>query len=131
MTWPEGLFEKKFQGKGYAEFKKSWSVKNGLNYALSNAKFIITINSNTINDALVAGVPTMCFGPSLAINAGIAYKTTCDTIHDDIEHMINGWVPNKDKVINYLKWIVSRQWNLDELANGKVIKFLLKEANAL
>lgn len=100
----------------------------GLDAALAGAAFIVTINSNAIVEALAAGVPVLAFGPSLAIDAGVARQATVATLADDIRAMLEGWTPRQDAVENYLRWLAARQWSRAEFAEGGVLAELLQAA---
>ena len=98
---------------------------SGLVGALSDAIFVITINSNAIVESLAEGVPVLAFGPSTALNAGAAHKTSLATIGGDIKDMLRGWMPERAAVTNYLEWLAARQWNREEFANPELIKALI------
>jgi hypothetical protein len=97
---------------------------------LGGARFAITINSNSIVEALIAGVPCLAFGPSTAIKAGVAKQATLATLRDDIKAMRDGWVPDQADVINYLQWLACRQWSAEELARGDILLEILGRKGA-
>jgi len=94
---------------------------------LSGARFCITINSNAGNDALWAGVPVLCFGPSLYEMAGVAMGTAAPKLEHDIRLMLNGWAPNDRRVLSYMHWLCARQWTNKELATGAPLRQILSE----
>ena len=100
----------------------------GLDEALDGAKFVITINSNAINEALIRGVPVLAFGPALGIYAGVVKPTSTLTLRDDIKAMLAGWIPDQDQVENYLAWLACRQWSNDELCDPADARMLLDAA---
>ena len=94
---------------------------------LRGAKFAISINSNSLNDALMNGVPCMCFGPHLGNIAGVIKKTSKETIKDDIIDL-NGWTPDRFKVQNYFEWLAARQWNNEEISDPSIMFPLINKA---
>ena len=101
---------------------------SGLADALAGARFVITINSNAANEALIAGVPVLAFGPLIGIDAGAVKATSLATLKDDIAVMMKGWRPPQAAVNNYLQWLAARQWSVDELRSPDVLKPLLAAA---
>jgi hypothetical protein len=99
---------------------------SGLCDALSGCRFAVTINSNAITECLIAGVPVLAFGPSLAINAGVVHPTTRATFRSDLQKMLDGWHPSDSDVLNYLQWLASRQWRIDDLRNPDVLRPILQ-----
>jgi len=100
----------------------------GLAEALAGAKFIITINSNTIVEALAAGVPALAFGPHLGIEAGVVHRATADTLHVDLQEMLDGWRPDQAAVQNFLEHLACHQWAPEEFADPEVMSKLLDAA---
>lgn len=94
--------------------------------ALKGASFIITINSTSILEALVMGVPVLAFGPYLGIDAGAVRKATLATIKDDIEAMIKGWTPDQESVNRFLWHIVSNQHSIDDLKKAEYTKAIIE-----
>ncbi len=83
--------------------------------ALDSARFVVTINSNSLVEAAFRGCPALAFGPSTAINAGVARRATVATLRDDLEIMLAGWAPPQDAVDRYLLWLACRQYEVDDL----------------
>ena len=83
--------------------------------ALAGCRFVVTINSNTIVEATAAGVPCLAFGPSTAINAGVARRTTVATLAADLKAMLAGWQPPAGAGENYLRWLACRQYRVSDL----------------
>jgi len=102
----------------------------GLAAALEGARLVVTVNSNAITEALVAGVPCLAMGPSLAVVAGAARGATRATLPEDLEAMLGGWAPDPDAVERYLGHLAAHQWAPEELADGRVLARLLAEAGA-
>jgi len=100
----------------------------GLTKALAGARFVVTINSNAINEALVAGVPCVAFGPSLAIEGGVARQIREARPRADLQAMLDGWLPDQAQVENYLRWLACRQWSPAEFADPQVVGMLLRDA---
>ncbi len=101
---------------------------DGLASALVGCRFVICINSNSINEALPLGVPCLAFGPCLGIEAGVVHPTSKATLKADIEAMLEGWCPPQEAVENYLHWLACRQWTGEELADPAVMGPLLEAA---
>jgi hypothetical protein len=93
-----------------------------LEEALLSAAFVITINSNAGVEALAHGCPVLCFGPATYAMAGVAKRTTMDTLRRDIVAMLNGWRPSQDDVNNYLYQLAGNQYSLDEFRSGEAFK---------
>jgi len=85
---------------------------------LRDVKYIITINSNLIVDALTMGIPALAFGPHTGINARVVKHATVANLREKIMEMEQGWRPKQSKVDNYLAWLASVQWNLAELGEA-------------
>ncbi|GAH50060.1 unnamed protein product, partial [marine sediment metagenome] len=92
----------------------------GLTKVLAGARFVVTINSNAITEALAMGVPCLAFGPSLGIDAGAVHPTTPETLKNDLKEMLGGWRAPDAAVRRYLEWLAARQWSADELADPEV-----------
>ncbi len=109
-TQPHPLHENlpRLPTDSFEEYRESWKGKS-LSGALQGAAFVITINSTAINEALIAGVPVLAFGPHLSIEAGAAKQATVATLADDIKEMMMGWTPDQRSVDNYLAWLAEKQ----------------------
>ena len=90
---------------------------NKVREMFDGAKFVITINSTAINEALMAGVPVLAFGPHLSLINGAAKKASTATLKQDIQAMLDGWMPCQHKVINYLAWIAGEQVSISGSAD--------------
>jgi hypothetical protein len=117
----------------------SWRTQRGertatldgeLGDAIDGARFAITINSNSANDALLRGCPVLCLGPALQAIAGVAIQTSLVSLQRNIELMLAGWRPDSRRVLSYLHWLAGRQWTIDELSGsgGGVLSRLLSAA---
>ena len=70
---------------------------------LAGAAGVITFNSNSAVDALLAGTP------AIACDAG-------SMVYGDVGHSTDDWrKPHREEIINRLAWC---QWTLDEIAAG-------------
>ena len=98
-------------------------LKGTLEEALAGAAFAVTVNSNAGNDALLAGVPVLAFGPALYIDAGVVGRTSAETLRHDLEVMAAGFCPASGAVENYLRHLACRQFSRDELA-GEINRLL-------
>ena len=105
-------------------------LKGDLNDAIDAARFAVTINSNSANDALLRGCPVLCLGPSLPGVAGVAIQTSLAGLRRSMELMLAGWAPDSRRVLSYLHWLAARQWTIDEFAGAKtgVLRSLLIDA---
>lgn len=92
------------------------------------ARFCVTINSNAGNDAIVRGCPVLSLGPSLYGIGRAAKTTTLDTMEAALADMMDGWAPGPDDVKNYLGHLATRQWSLDEIAEGPPMQAALEAA---
>jgi len=99
-----------------------------LSEALDAARFAITINSNSGNDALLRGCGVLCLGPALYGLAGVAVQTPLASLQRNIELMLDGWRPDFRRVLSYFHWLAARQWTADELAGGEPLRGLLSQA---
>jgi len=99
-----------------------------LEEAVAGARFAVTINSNSGNEALALGCPVLAFGPALYLAGGVARRARKETLAADLAAMRDGWAPEPGRVTNYLHWLVARQWNVHELASGHVLARLVHQA---
>ncbi|MBL7133524.1 MAG: hypothetical protein ISS78_05450 [Phycisphaerae bacterium] len=95
--------------------------------AVGGARFVVTINSNAANEALVWGCPVMALGPSLYGIAGVALQTHLADMAVAIRMMLDGWRPPREMTTNYLHHLACRQWSCNELAEGTVLQRLLAD----
>jgi hypothetical protein len=97
------------------------STHQSLAEAAAGAKFVIAINSNSCVECLAMGVPVMAFGPATFLQAGVAQKTSLQTLRNDI---IQAWqkmdLPEQEKINNYLYTLAAKQYSLDELREGSI-----------
>jgi len=93
---------------------------------IRDARFCVTINSNSGNEAIARGCPVLSFHPSLYTMAGVAHETTVATLPDDLQRMLDGYHPTTTDATHYLHALASRQWNDAELREGSVLKRLLE-----
>ena len=109
---------------------RATTLDGELGDAIDSARFAITINSNSGNEALLRGCPVLCLGPALQGIAGVAVQTSLAGLGRNIELMLNGWAPDSRRVGSYLHWLAARQWTIDELAGdgGGVLTRLLSAA---
>ena len=111
-----------------------WTQNNGramlaegtLAEALAGARFVVTINSNAGNDALIAGVPVLAYGPALYCMAGAALGVEVLELRGRIAMMLQGFRPDPGTVARYLQWLACRQWSAADLADGKVLADLIE-----
>ena len=106
---------------------RSVPVESGLEDAVRGAAFVVTINSNTGNEALAWGCPVLCLGPALYADAGVARPTGLAGLAEALAAVLAGWRPGSTDVRNYLHHLACRQWSLDELADGYVLAKLLDD----
>jgi hypothetical protein len=99
-----------------------------LKEAVAGARFVVTINSNSGNEALAWGCPVLAFGPAVYLAAGVARKATPRTFREDLKAMFDGWTPDAARVRAYLTTLAARQWNNDEFADGACLVKLLADA---
>jgi hypothetical protein len=106
------------------------ALSGDLGDAIDSARFAITVNSNSANDALLRGCPVLCLGPSLPGIAGVAIQTSLAGLRRNMELMRAGWAPDSRRVLSYLHWLAARQWTIDELADADsgVLSGLLRDA---
>ena len=93
--------------------------------AVADARFCVTVNSNAGNEALAWGCPVLALGPSLYGTAGVAKEAKLADLQRDLQAMIDGWRPGRTRVTNYLYWLASRQWSVDEIAAGDCLRKVL------
>jgi hypothetical protein len=90
-----------------------------LTAALAGAALVVTINSNSIVEALAAGVPCLAFGPHTAIMAGVCARATVATIREDLARAMSGAnTPPLADVRRYLDHLACHQYSLLELADA-------------
>jgi len=105
-------------------------LEGDLEDSIAAARFAVTINSNSANDALLKGLPVLCLGPSPAGIAGVAIQTSLASLRRNIEIMLAGWAPDPRRTLSYLHWLSARQWTTDELTDvdGAILARLLSDA---
>ena len=97
----------------------------GLADAVAGARFCLTINSNSGNEALAMGCPVLCLGPALYAMAGAAMQTTLAGMAVAIRDMLDGWHAPQGLVENYLYHLACRQYGIDELRTGAPLRSAL------
>jgi len=100
-----------------------------LKEAVSAARFVIAINSNSCVESLAWGVPVLCLGPATFAQAGVALQTSIADFKVNLQKMLDGWCPEQAKVNNYLYHLASRQYSLDEFRDGEIFNKLFASAN--
>ena len=88
-----------------------------LDEALSGARYVITINSNSIVRAVSLGVPCMAFGPSTSISAGVALHTSTKTLTEVASVMDAGWHPSDEAAAAYLQTLACHNYTPAEVAD--------------
>jgi len=131
-TAPPGI-ELRFRGHPLDGWRpgqpnRTKTLDGPLHEALDGARFAITINSNSGNDALLNGCPVLCLGPALYGIAGVAVQTSLASLQRNIELMLVGWRPDAGRVLSYFHWLAARQWTADELAGGGPLRGPLAQA---
>lgn len=82
---------------------------------IQQAQYVLTFNSNSIHEAMIAGVPVVAYGPNLS------EPNLCPTLQD----AENGWQYNREHVMDYLAKLCHYQWNIDEIADGGILNQLI------
>jgi hypothetical protein len=100
-----------------------------LQEAVAGARFCVTINSNSGNEALAWGCPVLCFGPALYARARIARQTSRARLEGDLAEMCRGWTPDAEAVWDYLGHLACRQWSRGELADAWPLKQVIDAAS--
>lgn len=99
--------EKDFTGK-YASAipKEYWSSSSSMSEDLKNAKVLVTFNSNSAVDAVIAGIPVI-----VGDKGSMAWKVANHSIQDlsDLQ------MPDR---ISWLNDIAYSQWNINEIKKG-------------
>jgi hypothetical protein len=127
--FPRFIVENENAGDNRAEYAKEKQSKT-LAEALAECRFAVAINSNSLVEAVAAGVPCLAFGPAIGITAGAFRQGTIGTAPQDIQGMLAGWTPRHDDVVRFLRWLSMRQWSPEELRLPGVICSLLHAAGA-
>lgn len=104
--------------------KADMLLGGSLEDAIDGARFCVTINSNSGNDAIARGCPVLALGPSLYGIARAARRTTVADFAKDLQWMLDGWEPAVS-TLAYLEYLASRQWNAEEIASGEVLESLI------
>ena len=110
--------------------KRMQTLDDELSDAIDGARFAVTINSNSANDAILRGCPVLCLGPALCAIAGAAVQTSLAGLRSSLKLMGAGWRPDPRRALSYLHWLAARQWTIDELTgpDGAVLSRLLSDA---
>jgi hypothetical protein len=96
------------------------TIGGTLEEAIAGAAFVVTINSNSGNEALALGCPVLCFGPALYQLPGVTMSTTVATLRESIRAMVDGPEWFNDFQVNYLHWLACRQWAHAEFEAGAI-----------
>lgn len=102
-------------------YRSAKQSTGSLHQALEAARFVVAINSNSLVDATIAGVPCLAFGPAIGLNYG-AYASWSEV---GLQGMLDGWAPNADDVDYFLKSLVCHQWSNAELRDPRVLSALI------
>jgi hypothetical protein len=127
--FPRFVIENENAGQNRAEYAKE-KQSGSLAEALAECRFAVAINSNSLVEAVAAGVPCLAFGPAIGINSGAFRKATVGTAPQDIQGMLAGWTPRHDDVVRFLQWLAIRQWTPEELREPGLMRDLLASAGA-
>jgi hypothetical protein len=118
--------EAKFGGLDRVEIHNGREV--ALKRDLAGCGYVVTFNSNVVNQAILAGVPCAVVGPHLAAIEGVTMfsRGPLDTgIDRVIGAMEDGWQMDVDRAKQYLLALCSYQHCPAEIANGEILKTLL------
>jgi len=102
-------------------------VAGSLKEAVAGARFVVTINSNSGNEALAWGCPVVAFGPAPYCKAGAATPASVSQLPDVLLGALRGEVPDAAVVENYLYHLACRQYGIDELRSGEALVPLLTQ----
>lgn len=105
-------------------------IDGSLADALAGARFAVTINSNSGNEALAAGCPLLALGPAPYTIARVARRCSLADLSRALASMADGDLgPSDDRapaaVRNYLFHLACRQFSTRELAGPRVLANLL------
>lgn len=95
---------------------------------VAGARFAITINSNSGNEALAMGCPVLYMGPSLAVYGKVALQADQGALPSLVENYLDGWQPKGKAVTNFLHHLACRQYDAADLADGSVLAKVATEA---
>lgn len=102
--------------RGYKQNPRHCGKSFGeLHEALSEAHVVITFNSNSAVDAVIAGVPAITMD-----KGGMAWDVAGHNIGDLVR-------PDRTEWANKLAW---KQWRLSEIENGSALKNLVEMKNS-
>lgn len=108
--------------------RRARMIEGSLRDAIDGARFVVTINSNAGNDAILWGCPVLCVGPSIYGQYGVAMHCPPDNLATGLETMLAGWSPGIRKAADYCAWLAGHQYSLAELADGLPVKWALRAA---
>lgn len=110
------------------------AIHNGADFALqadlAEAKYLVSFNSNSVNEALVQGVPCVVNGPHLARMDKVVLPADIHDTYIAMSQAEAGWQPEPEAIRNYLARLCDRQWNCAEIESGKVLVKLLREVES-
>jgi len=101
------------------------SRQGSLCEAVRGARFCVTINSNSANEAIASGCPVMALGPSLFTMAKVALPATVENLRQQLQIMADGWCVGNNQAFNYLNHLACRQFNEAEIREGSVLRSIL------
>lgn len=107
------------------EYARTWQ-SSSLDDLVRQARFVIAINSNSLVDATLLGVPCLAFGPSLGLQAGVYHRATLGSLRNDITNMMQGWTPEQDAVERYLAHLADNQWGVEDFGSPEVLGGILE-----
>ena len=97
----------------------------GLAEDLAGARFVVSINSTSLLEAAVAGIPCLAFGPAIGLNAGAFHAASPETIASDLHDMLAGWVPPVGAVDRLVGELWAHQHSPTELSNPEYISGII------
>ncbi len=108
--------------------RRSGDIGGSLAENVEGARFCVTINSNSANEAIAMGCPVLCMGPALYAHAGVAMATSAVGMRDSIRLMLGGWQPARGACERYLCQLASRQYSSSEIRQGDVLERIMEAA---
>ncbi|MCE5277193.1 MAG: hypothetical protein ABFD92_16820 [Planctomycetaceae bacterium] len=100
---------------------RSRMIGGTLEQAVAGARFCVTVNSSSANEAMAWGCPVLALGAAVYTVCGLVPQVDPSDLPWAMEKYIDGGLARGELSVEYLHRLAHRQWSFDEIARGDVL----------